>query len=204
MSAARTVALLGAAAGGIVLFVLGLRMLPERARPLPVLSTVPEFSLISSKGEKVTRDVLLGHPWIVDLIFTSCAGICPRMTSEMARLEEASRDLPDTRFLSITVDPERDTPETLAAYAEKAGARRDRWLFLTGEPAEIRRLAQRGFLLPTAQGDPERGEEAVLHSSRFVLVDRQGRVRGSYDSRDPQALLRLRGDLRRVNDDPSS
>jgi len=188
-------------AGGVI-FLVGLRAMPDRDPPLPVFASVPEFRLISSAGEVVERRDLLGHPWVVNLMFTSCAGICPRMTSEMARLEEGTRDLPETRFVSITVDPERDTPEVLAAYAGKRHVERDRWLFLTGERKAIYQLASQGFLLSAQEGDPRRGEDAVLHSARFVLVDGAGRVRGTYDSRDPAALLRLRGDLRRVEASP--
>lgn len=204
MSASRVAVLVGAAVAGVLLFFVGLRAVPDREPPLPVLATVPDFSLVSAQGETVRREDLLGAPWVVDLMFTSCAGICPRMTSEMARLEERSRDLPNTKFVSISVDPERDTPEVLTAYVKKLDVERDRWLFLTGERDDIYSLARHGFLLPAVEGNPEAGEDAVLHSARFVLIDSAGRMRGSYDSRDSQAVLRLRSDMRRVDVPPAS
>lgn len=194
--------LLGAAVVGVLLLFVGIRMMPERNPPLPVVGTVPDFALVSSKGDEVVRADLLGHPWVVDLMFTSCAGVCPRMTTEMARLEEGAGDIPDTRFVSISVDPERDTPEVLAAYAEKLGVGSDRWFFLTGDREQIYELASAGLYLPAQEGDESQGQEAVIHSSRFVLVDSEGRIRGYYDSRDQEALLRLRTDLRRVDDAP--
>lgn len=193
----------GAAVAGIVLLFVGLRALPDRSPPLPVIGELPDFSLVSSHGRPVSRADLLGHPWIADLMFTSCAGVCPRMTTEMARLEEATRDRPDARFVSISVDPERDTPEVLAAYARKLDVVRDRWLFLTGERDDIYELASAGLYLPAQEGNPDRGEEAVIHSSRFVLVDPAGRIRGYYDSRDTGDLTRLQSDLRRVDSTPA-
>lgn len=168
--------------------------------PLPVLARVPEFELIEASGEKQTLADLRGTPFVADLIFTSCAGICPRMTREMATLRASVRDVPGLRFVSFSVDPATDTPEVLRDYASRFVDDRSGWLFLTGENATIRRIAAEGFLLPVQDGDPSRGDEAVLHSSRFVLVDAEGRVRGTYDVRDAEAMLALRGDLRRLRD----
>ncbi|MDG2306464.1 MAG: SCO family protein [Candidatus Binatia bacterium] len=194
--------LIGAALAGLLLLFLGLQAMPDRNPALPVIATVPDFTLVSSQGEPFGRRDLLGHPWIADLMFTSCAGVCPRMTTEMARIEEGAHDLPNARFISISVDPERDTPEVLAAYAKKLDVERDRWFFLTGDRDAVYELASSGLLLPAQEGDVDQGQEAVLHSSRFVLIDSEGRVRGFYDSRDTGALLRLRSDLRRVDDAP--
>lgn len=168
--------------------------------PLPVLAQVPDFELVEASGEKQTLADLRGQPFVADLIFTSCAGICPRMTREMAALRASVRDVPGLRFVSFSVDPATDTPEVLRDYASRFVDDRSGWLFLTGENATIRRIAAEGFLLPVQDGDPSRGDEAVLHSSRFVLVDAEGRVRGTYDVRDAEAMLALRGDLRRLRD----
>lgn len=193
--------LLGLIAGaGLLVLAIGINALPTREPELPVLATIPEFELTDASGKTISRKDLAGAPWVGDLIFTSCAGVCPRMTTEMGRLEQESRDVGRARFVSISVDPETDTPAVLEEYAEKAGANRERWYFLTGERDEIYSLAKEGFLLPAEEGDPAQGDEAVIHSSRFVLVDREGKVRGTYDSRDAEALLRLRGDLRRLGD----
>jgi len=182
------------------------RLAPSRqAEPLPVIAEIPDFALTEASGRSVSRADLLGTPWIADLIFTSCGGICPTMTREMKTLQTQTADLAELRLVSISVDPATDTPVRLTEYAARFGADRSRWLFLTGDNAAIRKLAQEGLLLPVADGNPERGDDAVLHSPRFVLVDAQGRVRGSYDTRDPEAMLRLRGDLRRlVEQDPNA
>lgn len=169
--------------------------------PLPVLATLPPFALVEASGETVRRDDLAGSPWVADLVFTHCAGICPRMTAEMGRLERQTTDLPGLRFVSISVDPERDTPEVLSAYAERVGARRDRWLWLTGERDTIWKLASEGFLLPLAEGNPEMGDDDIIHSQYFVLLDGGARIRGVYDVRDSEAMLKLRGDVRRLHDE---
>jgi protein SCO1 len=113
----------------------------------------------------------------------------------MARLEgEVPDDLP-VRFVSFTVDPEFDTPEILQTYAESFGVP-DRWLFLTGEPKELYRLTLQGFKLALDPAPPPGvSEEPILHSTRFVLVDGEGRVRGYYGAFDEEEMERLRGDL---------
>jgi cytochrome oxidase Cu insertion factor (SCO1/SenC/PrrC family) len=187
--------LLATAALASVLFALNARQAEE---DLPVLATVPDFTLTEASGRTVTRQDLAGRPWVADLVFTNCGGICPLMSAAMARLVQSSSDLSDTRFVSISVDPERDTPETLTAYAERFKADRERWLFLTGDKDAIRNLAVGGLKLPVADGDPSQGEDEILHSQRFVLIDAQSQVRGTYDVRDQEAMFRLRGDLERL------
>jgi len=170
---------------------------PGRDAPeLPVISEVGEFELVDASGKAVGSRTLAGHPWVADLVFTKCSGICPVMSQEMRRLQDQTTDVPGLRLVSISVDPANDTPDALESYAARFGADRSRWFFLTGDPATIRRLANEGMKLVAVDGDPAKGDEAIVHSPRFALVDGKGRVRGTYDMRDPEAMLRLRGDLR--------
>ena len=204
-SAGRTGAVVGlllaiAAAGSIWLAVRA-QQAPEE---LPVLATVPDFALTEASGRTITLADLAGRPWVVDLVFTSCGSICPTMPAAMSKLVQSSSALPGVKFVSISVDPKNDTPEVLTAYAERFRADRSRWLFLTGDEDAIRKLAIGGLKLPLADGDPAQGEDAILHSQRFLLVDAQSRVRGTYDVRDQEAMFRLRGDLERLNADPSA
>jgi len=171
--------------------------MPGREAPdLPVISEVGDFELVDASGKPVGSSTLAGHPWVADLVFTTCSGICPAMSQEMRRLQDQTSDLPGVRLVSISVDPANDTPAALESYAARFGADRSRWLFLTGDPATIRRIANDGMKLVAVDGDPAKGDEAIVHSPRFALVDGKGRVRGTYDMRDPEAMLRLRGDLR--------
>lgn len=176
-----------------------LRLLDPPPAPLPVLAEVPSFSLIQRDGSTVTRDDLLGAPWIADFIFTRCPGICPLMSLTMQRLGERLPSGSAVRLVSISVDPEFDTPEVLTAYAERFNAPSS-WLFLTAEHAETtHELARKGFLL-AVDPDPAPGttEEPILHSSRLVLVDGKGRIRGYYDALHDEERERLLGDVERV------
>ena len=114
----------------------------------------------------------------------------------MAKLQEQWSDESNLKLVSFSVDPDRDTPQVLTRYAENFKADRDRWLFLTGDKEQISHLVQAGFRLSAApvteSGSEDRG---VLHSPRFVLIDRETKIRGYYDSRDIEALARLKEDV---------
>jgi protein SCO1/2 len=162
---------------------------------LPVLGNVPEFELTERSARTVTRAELDGKVWIADFIFTKCSTSCPDMTGAMRRLQEK---LPvEIRFVSFSVDPARDTPEVLTGYAAKNGADPDRWLFLTGDKSALYGLSKKGFKLAV---DDQNGtpSEPVTHSSRFVLVDRNGQIRGYYGIEDADAMTRLTADASRL------
>ena len=200
--------LLGAAVigSGIVLgTLLWLQLAPGRfssgSNPYPLeglarQGEVPEFSLTERSGKSVGLGALRGKIWIADFIYTSCTDTCPLQTAEMAKLQEHWRARPEIRLVSITVDPARDRAEVLSRYADKFKADADRWLFLTGEKEQIARLIQAGFHLSAAPLTEEGTQASViLHSPRFVLVDQAAQIRGYYDSREPDALQRLKNDV---------
>ncbi|MDH3600728.1 MAG: SCO family protein [Candidatus Tectomicrobia bacterium] len=114
---------------------------------LPPIGEVPEFSLLERSGQPVTKGDLLGKVWVVDFIFTNCVEACPLLSSRMSELQTAFASEADLRLVSITLDPERDTPERLATYAAHLNAHPQRWLFLTGDKDRIYRLARKGFYL---------------------------------------------------------
>jgi cytochrome oxidase Cu insertion factor (SCO1/SenC/PrrC family) len=156
---------------------------------------IPDFTLVQSDGQTVQRGRLLGKLWVADFIFTSCAGTCPLMSGQMRKLQDS---LPaEVQLVSITVDPSRDSPEVLARYARQLGADRNRWLFLTGQPAEIRRLCLEGFKLALYEGAGS-AAEPITHSSRFVLVDRAGTIRGYYSGTEDADFARLAGDVKNL------
>lgn len=162
----------------------------------PVLGELPPFALMSHQGDVVSRKSLGGHAWVADFIFTRCGGICPALTARLVRLRpELPASVP---FVSFTVDPEHDTPEVLASYAKTAGAT-EPWLFVTGSRQALYDLSIEGFKLAAMEVPPgERtagGDGPFLHSSKLVLVDGQGRLRGYYDSSDDEAIARLRADV---------
>jgi protein SCO1/2 len=168
----------------------------SRPEPPPVLSEVPDFTLTNRDGRTVRRADLAGAPWVADFIFTRCAASCPMMSLRMARLNHDLPADPPVRLVSFTVDPDHDTPAVLESYAKSFSAP-DRWLFLTGGRDEMHRLSKEGFKLAVdASSGTE--DEPILHSTRFVLVDGEGRIRGYYEAFDEASTQKLRRDLEAI------
>jgi protein SCO1/2 len=171
---------------------------PELPDSLPILGHVPDFALVNRDGRTVRLADLAGRPWVADFLFTRCPASCPMMSARMARL---NRDLPpdlDVALVSFSVDPDYDTPQVLQRYAERFQAP-ERWLFLTGEREDIRRLCVEGFKLGLdLEPAPGSGPEPILHSTRFVLVDGEGDVRGYYEAFDEESTAKLKEDLLRL------
>ena len=150
------------------------------AKPdLPKLYPVPDTQLVDETGKSVNLASMKGSVTVYDFIFTSCSGTCPIMTNNMRALTAKVDKNAPVRFVSISVDPTRDTPAVLSEYAKRV--RNDpRWTFLTGDKTAIIDLSVKGFKL--AAGDPAPGGEALLHSSRFAVADKNGVIRGYYDA----------------------
>lgn len=166
---------------------------------LKIFGTVPEFSLIERSGRTVTLSELRSKVWVTNFIYTNCPDTCPIQSAQMKELQAEFKKQKDLRLLSITVDPERDTPEVLSEYAKSFEADPERWLFLTGEKERIYHLAQDGFRLGAAEIPHENrpvSGATHTHSPRFVLVDRDAEIRGYYTSTDPEAINRLYRDLK--------
>lgn len=150
---------------------------PEDAR-LEDYGTVPAFELTERSGRRVARDDLVGRPWLASFVFTRCPDFCPTVSGRIAELD---RRLPEgVPLISLSVDPEHDTPAVLQGYAERLDAS-DRWLFLTGGFEEIRSLVAEGFHLSIAQD----GHGAITHSDRVALVDGSLRIRAYYRGTEP-------------------
>jgi protein SCO1 len=169
------------------------------AKPLEGLQrygSVPQFSLIERSGKTTTLADLRGTIWIADFIYTTCQDTCPMQTAAMAQLQEQWKDRAGLKLVSFSVDPEKDTTDVLSRYADRYKADSQRWLFLTGTKEEIGRLVQEGFRLSAVALSSDGNKDSVImHSPRFVLIDKHAEIRGYYDSRDQQALERLKNDL---------
>lgn len=166
---------------------------------LQFFGSVPDFSFVERSGSEMTLTHLRGKIWIANFIYTNCPDTCPIQSARMKALQDEFSEEADLRLVSITVDPDRDTPEVLEAYADSFGADLERWLFLTGEKEIIHRFAQEGFRLGAAQiAHEHRAASGATHthSPRFVLIDGDAQIRGYYTSTDPEALGRLRQDMR--------
>lgn len=167
----------------------------DAANTLPVLGQVPDAQFVAQDGRPMALADLKGQVWAADLIFTTCAGTCLRMTSQLYNVQEALKGDSGVRLVSISVDPARDTPERLAWYAGQAQADPARWMFLTAPMETIRPLATQGLKLIVETGvDGE--QSGILHSDRVVLVDQDMQIRGYYDGLDPASVNTLVRDIR--------
>lgn len=156
----------------------------KRAAALPVFYDVPEFHLVAQNGQPFDSRGLKGKIWVADFIYTTCPGPCPRMTSQMHEVQTAIEKMADVRLVSFTVDPERDTPPVLAEYGKLHRASPGRWSFLTGPRATLQTLDRDVFKLGNL-------DTSLEHSTRFVLVDRQSRIRAYYDTSEPDAIPKV-------------
>jgi protein SCO1/2 len=157
---------------------------------LPSYSSIPDFTLTDQNGAQFSSGAQLkGHVWIADFIFTNCTGPCPRMTSQMHHVQTALAGANSVRLVSFTVDPARDTPPVLAAYASRFEAQPGTWFFLTGAQDALHQLSRNAFMLGDVDGN-------LQHSTRFVLVDRDSKIRGFYLTSEEDAIPRLIADAK--------
>jgi len=153
-----------------------------------LFNTIPDFSLINQQGQPVTQEQFNGKIYVADFFFATCPDICKAMSSQLVRVQEAFRNEPQVQIASFTVNPEYDTPEVLKEYGERYNANPQKWSFLTGDREQIYSLAKTGFYLPVQQVP---GQQEFIHSEKFMLVDKERRVRGIYDGTNAADVDRL-------------
>ncbi|MEE9553225.1 MAG: SCO family protein [candidate division Zixibacteria bacterium] len=158
---------------------------------IPELWEVPDFEFTERNGQLFGSSDMIGKINIVDFIFTNCPDICPVMSARMSELYQLYAEYDFVRFVSISVDPARDTLETLQAYADSWGVDDNRWVFLRAPLDDVVSLSEDGFKLP-AQDLP------MGHSNRFVLVDQNGVIRSYHDSFDDAELDALKSNIREL------
>lgn len=177
---------------------------PDAKEKPAFLFVAPQFELTDQNGQAFSNEALSGKVWIANFIFTHCTATCPRQTQKLAELQSRIAHWPHAdrvRFLSITVDPHRDTPERLLEYANQHKADLDRWTFLTGAREDLWRLSKEGFKLPVAENALDTNSP-ITHSSRFALIDAKGRVVNFYDSLKDEAIAQLLTDMQRALAEP--
>jgi protein SCO1/2 len=163
------------------------RLEPRRPRVAtpPVLGQVADFTLTNQAGAAVSLADLRGHVWVADIIFTRCAGPCPRMTRQMRELQDALPAASRARLVTLTTDPDFDTPAVLKAYGERFGADPARWTFLTGPKPQIAGLAVDSLKLSAVERKPEERQDPAdlfIHSTYFVVVDKRARLRAVFET----------------------
>lgn len=155
---------------------------------LQALGSVSDFHLTDSTGSPISRQTFEGKVWVADFFFTSCSGPCPVMATSMAELSQSFSEDERVHFVSFTVNPDVDTPEVLQQYAARYDADPERWHFVRGESEAIQKLAIEGFKIGSM-------DEPLIHSTRFVLVDGQGTIRGYYMGTEKEGVLDLTQDI---------
>lgn len=160
----------------------------DRASKLPNYGKVPAFTMTDAEGHPFDSKELAGKVWVADFIYTNCPAACPFMSSRMRSVQRALRGKKDVRLVSISVDPARDTPPVLNAFAHRYGAPNEQWIFLTGTPQSVHLLAYTTFHVGDVLGKIE-------HSTKFALVDKRGNIRGYYSTYDQEGIPTLLKDV---------
>ena len=156
-----------------------------RQKKLPVIAQVADFMLTNQNNQVVTLADLSNHVWVADIIFTRCAGSCPIMSTEMKSLQDALPPASQAKLVTLTTDPDYDTPAILKRYGERYDANFQRWTFLTGTKKELAGLAAGSLKLgstPVAPQDRQSPDDLFVHSTIFVVVDKQARLRGIFQT----------------------
>lgn len=152
---------------------------------LHVIGPVAAFNLTNQDSQNTSLADLTNRVWVADIVFTRCAGPCPRMTSQMKQLQDALPKDSTARLVTLTTDPEFDTPEVLKKYGQRFGADFNRWTFLTGTKHEIGLLAANSLKLSAQPVKPEDQKDAAdlfIHTTIFVIVDKQAQLRGFFET----------------------
>ncbi len=159
------------------------------------------FNLINQNGENVNESVIKNKIVIADFFFTSCPSICPKMTSQLERIQEEFKDDYRIMILSHTVWPERDSVPLLKDYALQYNADKSKWLFLTGDKVHLYDLARKSYLVAPSLTDTNfthGSENDFVHTENFVLVDSKKRIRGYYDGTDKEEVDELILDIKEL------
>ncbi|HET6992569.1 MAG TPA: SCO family protein [Bacteroidia bacterium] len=155
---------------------------------------IPDVQLIAQNGKSFSTSSVKEKITLSDFFFASCQGTCPRMTSQLTRVQAAFPNNPDFKIVSYTVDPARDSAQSLQAYAEHFKADTSQWKFVTGPKKSLYDLARYGFYLPVQPGTGD--SEDFIHSDQLILSDRNMHIRGYYSGTDSAAVDSLISDIK--------
>lgn len=161
-----------------------------------VYHTIAPFQFVDQDSSLITNADFQGKVYVADFFFTSCRTICPLMKTQMLRVYEATRDMPDVLLLSHTIDPEYDTVALLHDFADRLGVESKRWHFVTGVKDSIYKIAQTSYYATALEDKTE--PDGFIHSGAFLLIDRNGRIRGKYDGTKEPDVNRLISDIKRL------
>ena len=156
--------------------------------------TIKDFSLVNQNGKTITQADYNDKIYIADFFFTTCLTICPIMTDNMVEIQDQILDNEEVMLLSHTVTPEIDSVPQLKKYAQEKGVVDGKWNLVTGDKKEIYDLARKSYL--AVKDFPYAGEFDMIHTENFILVDKERRIRGTYNGTSKEEIERLMADLR--------
>jgi protein SCO1/2 len=157
---------------------------------------IADFSFVNQDSITVTNETFKDKIYVTDFFFTSCRTICPKMKTQMLRVYDSIQSLSDVRILSHTIDPTYDTVGLLHDFAERLGVKSDIWHFVTGNKDSIYNLAQTSYFATAMEDKTE--PDGFIHSGAFLLIDKQGRIRGKYDGTVEEDVNKLIVDIKRL------
>lgn len=155
---------------------------------------IAPFKFVDQDSSLITNADFKDKIYVADFFFTSCRTICPIMKTQMLRVYEATKDMPDVLLLSHSIDPEYDTVALLHDFAQRLGVESKRWHFVTGVKDSIYKIAQTSYFATAMEDKSE--PDGFIHSGAFLLIDKKGRIRGKYDGTKEEDVNRLVGDIK--------
>ena len=161
-----------------------------------IYHTIAPFRFVDQDGVEVTNATFADKIYVADFFFTSCRTICPIMKSQMLRVYDATKKIPDVLLLSHTIDPEYDTVKLLHDFANRLGVSSKRWHFVTGVKDSIYKIAQTSYFATAMEDKTE--PDGFIHSGAFLLIDKERRIRGKYDGTKEEDVNRLIADIKRL------
>lgn len=168
------------------------------------------FSFLNQEGDTVTQEAIKGKILVVEYFFTTCKGICPKMNENMSKVYQAFRSDDDVLILSHTVDPERDSVPAMKAYSLRFDADPKHWMFLTGTKQALYDQAYYSYLMTAVEERNPNVEEDFIHTEKFVLVDKKGRLRMrvdkdgrplAYDGTNEKSVAQLIDDVKLLEEE---
>jgi len=163
-----------------------------------IYSTIAKFKTVNQYGDSISNKSLDGEIYVADFFFTTCPSICPVMHRNMLNVYNTFKDKGDIKIISYSIDPKHDSIPILKKYADKLGVSGNTWWFLQGKKEEIYKLSE-SYLVRKPEED---AKEQFIHDGSFLLIDKQKRIRGSYDGTDPKQVEQMIADIKELQTEP--
>lgn len=159
-----------------------------------VYHTIPDFAFVNQDSAVISAKTFSDKIYVANFFFTSCPTICPKMQTQLLKVYQEFKGNPGVMFLSHSIDPRHDTVPVLSEYARNIGAEGTQWQFVTGDKAKVFAIAQKSYFVSALEDENEPG--GLVHSGALVLIDKQKRIRGLYDSTEEADVNRLKDHIR--------